>query len=77
MADKEKEMTSLVMIGPIRRRRTENINFKAHVEYIYHVTCANCNNWFTYATMEKNQLMQGTWYCPKCGTKGTVELENV
>ena len=56
------------------RRSKEIVNFKAQIEYIYHITCISCSNWFTYATMEENQKLQGIWYCPKCGTKGKIKI---
>ena len=50
--------------------------FKAHLEYIYHITCVSCKGYFTYATMNKKECIdRGIWYCPRCGAKGNVEIE--
>jgi len=52
------------------------VTFSAHIEYIFHITCNVCKNYFTYATMnEKERIDRGYWYCPKCGQKGTIKLE--
>ena len=65
------------MFSGMRNRRSKpDVNFKAHLEYIYHITCDVCKNYFTYATMEENfPIDKGIWYCPKCGQKGNVEIE--
>jgi len=50
--------------------------FKAHLEYIYHITCSKCKAYFTYATMNKKECIdRGAWYCPKCGQKGSIKVE--
>ena len=50
--------------------------FTAHLEYIYHITCSQCKAYFTYATMnEKECIDRGHWYCPRCGVKGSVKVE--
>ena len=50
--------------------------FKAHLEYIYHITCDSCKAYFTYATMNKKECIdRGHWYCPRCGVKGSVKVE--
>ena len=59
-----------------RRSRIGVNKFKAHLEYIYHITCNSCKNYFTYATMnEKECIDKGIWYCPRCGVKGSIEIE--
>ncbi len=58
------------------RRSNQSVTFSAHIEYIFHITCNVCKNYFTYATMnEKERIDRGYWYCPKCGQKGTIKLE--
>lgn len=66
------------MFSGMRNRRSKpDVNFKAHLEYIYHITCEVCKNYFTYATMEeKFPIDKGIWYCPKCGEKGLVKLKD-
>jgi len=52
------------------------MSFTAHLEYIFHITCNNCKAYFTWAVMNKNfKIDRGQYYCPKCGKKGSVELE--
>ena len=54
--------------------------FKAVKEIIWHLTCQQCNNWFTYATMEdKLCIDRYQFHCPHCGSKGNVEktVDNV
>lgn len=59
-----------------RRSRAYTLMFKAHLEYIYHITCSKCKAYFTYATMnEKECIDRGHWYCPRCGVKGSVKIE--
>ena len=51
--------------------------FQAHLEYIYHIICSKCKAYFTYATMNKNECIDsGVWYCPRCGAKGSVKIED-
>ena len=58
------------------RSRAHTLMFKAHLEYIYHITCSKCKAYFTYATMnEKECIDRGHWYCPRCGVKGSVKVE--
>jgi len=52
------------------------MSFSAHLEYIFHITCIRCKCYFTYAVMKKNfQIDRGHWYCPKCGNKGHIKVE--
>ena len=59
------------------RRSAKTVKmFKAHLEYIYHITCQSCKSYFTYATMNKKECIdRGHWYCPRCGLKGVIEIE--
>ena len=53
------------------------MTFSAHIEYIYHITCNVCKSYFTYATMNKRECVdRGHWYCPRCGQKGSVKVED-
>jgi len=48
--------------------------FKAVKEIIWHLTCANCKGWFTFATMDERYCIdRATFYCPHCGTKARCE----
>ncbi len=59
-----------------RRSRAHTLMFKAHLEYIYHITCSQCKAYFTYATMnDKECIDRGHWFCPRCGVKGSVKVE--
>ena len=49
--------------------------FRAVKETIWHLTCINCKNWFTYATMEKMKIERFTFHCPHCGKKGGCEID--
>lgn len=52
------------------------MSFKAHLEYIFHITCDQCKCYFSYAVMEKKfQIERGQMYCPRCGVKGSTKLE--
>ena len=51
--------------------------FKSHLEYIHHITCATCNHYWTYATTNhKFRIDRGEWFCPACGRKGNVHEED-
>ena len=51
-----------------------NIMFKAVKETIWHLTCTNCKNWFTYATMEEKLCIERMQlHCPHCGKKGSAK----
>ena len=51
--------------------------FRSHLEYINHITCQDCNHYWTYATMDpKFQIDRGEWFCPNCGSKGAVHPED-
>ena len=51
--------------------------FKAVKEIIWHLTCMQCSNWFTYATMETRlRIERFNFTCPHCGKKGGVELND-
>lgn len=51
--------------------------FKSHLEYIHHITCEKCKHYWTHATMDsKFDISRGEWFCPLCGTKGVVHLED-
>ena len=51
--------------------------FKSHLEYIHHITCDKCKHYWTHATMDpKFDISRGEWFCPLCGTKGVVHLED-
>ena len=53
------------------------MTFRAHLEYIHHITCDKCKHYWTYATMDpKFDISRGEWFCPLCGTKGAVHLED-
>lgn len=53
------------------------MSFKAHLEYIYHITCNQCKGYFTYAVMQKNfKIDRGKYWCPKCGQGGKIELQD-
>ena len=52
------------------------MSFKAHLEYIYHITCNHCKGYFTYAVMQKKfKIDRGKYWCPKCGQSGKIELQ--
>ncbi len=62
----------------MRNRRSTPIveMFKAHLEYIYHITCSKCKAYFTYATMNSKECIdRGSWFCPRCGAKGSIKIE--
>ena len=66
------------MLSIMRNRRSISTvtMFKAHLEYIYHITCSKCKAYFTYATMNKKECIdRGSWYCPRCGEKGSIKVE--
>ena len=51
--------------------------FRSHLEYINHITCQDCNYYWTYATMDpKFQISRGEWFCPNCGSRGAVYPED-
>ena len=53
------------------------MSFKAHLEYIYHITCNQCKGYFTYAVMHKKfKIDRGKYWCPRCGQSGKVNLED-
>ncbi len=53
------------------------MGFVAHLEYIFHITCSNCNYYWTYASMEKSfTIEKKSYYCPNCGEKGKIVLQN-
>ena len=53
------------------------MSFTAHLEYIFHITCSNCKFYFTYAVMQKKfKIDRANWYCPKCGQKGQIKLQD-
>ena len=53
------------------------MSFKAHLEYIYHITCNHCKGYFTYAVMKKKfKIDRGKYWCPKCGQSGKIELQD-
>ena len=40
------------------------------IERIYHFTCSECKNWWSYPTMEiRLPVMQKSFACPHCGFK--------
>jgi len=53
--------------------------FNAVKEIIWHLTCASCKGWFTFATMEEKYCIERTtFHCPHCGKKGranTLEVD--
>ena len=50
--------------------------FKAHKEIIWHITCAFCKFYWTYATMEeKYRIDRGNFHCPSCGAKSSVKVD--
>ena len=52
------------------------MTFTAHLEYLFHITCANCKFYWTYASMQKQfDIEKGYFYCPKCGQKNRIELQ--
>ena len=52
------------------------MTFSAHLEYIFHITWQSCKCYFTYAVMQKKFRMdRGEWFCPRCGQKGSVKVE--
>jgi len=51
--------------------------FTAVKEIIWHLTCTNCKNWFTYATMEDRLCIDRfTFHCPHCGKSGGVKKDS-
>ena len=52
--------------------------FNAVKEIIWHLTCAQCKGWFTFATMEEKYCIERTtFYCPHCGHKGRTEINSL
>jgi predicted RNA-binding Zn-ribbon protein involved in translation (DUF1610 family) len=52
-------------------------NHTATAEIIWHFSCGNCGNWWSYATMETGWRPQ-RMTCPHCGhASGTVICETV
>mgnify|MGYP001596784937 CR=1 FL=1 len=49
--------------------------FRVTKETIWHLTCTECKNWFSYATSEKMKADRHRFSCPHCGHKGQCELE--
>lgn len=46
---------------------------RASKEVIWHLTCGECGNYWTYPSMELNQNLIGkSFHCPLCGTKSQV-----
>jgi len=44
-------------------------------ETIYHYTCEECNNWWSYATVDG--YMPDVLTCPHCDTVGVVKDNNL
>ena len=52
------------------------MSFTAHLEYLFHITCASCKFYWTYAAMQKKFSIENRmFYCPSCGRKDYVKLE--
>ena len=50
--------------------------FRAVKEIIWHLTCQNCSNWFTYATMEEKLCIERmNFFCPHCSKKGQIMVD--
>ena len=59
----------------VAARRSTKVNFTAHVEYLFHITCKECKFYWTYASMQKNfDIEKRSYTCPNCGEKGKIEL---
>ena len=44
------------------------------MEWIYHFTCSECKNWWSWATMEvRGGIMGKRFYCPHCGVRDTAQ----
>ena len=53
------------------------MSFSAHLEYLFHITCSECQFYWTYASMEKRfDIEKKDFYCPNCGRKNPVKLED-
>lgn len=57
------------------------INVMKHHEYtrelLYHLTCGDCKNWWSYATFETNyELANKAMSCPHCGSRAKIQLKN-
>ena len=53
------------------------MTFRSHLEYINHITCSDCNHYWTHSTMDPNfQISSGEWFCPNCKSRGIVESED-
>ena len=49
---------------------------KASKEVIWHLTCGECGNYWTFPTMQMEQnITKMSFHCPLCGKKNHVELE--
>lgn len=50
--------------------------FKAHCEYIWHITCNKCSFYWTMAVMKKGfKPDRGDYSCPMCHHKGRIEVD--
>ncbi len=53
------------------------MSFSAHLEYLFHITCSECQFYWTYASMEKRfDIEKKDFHCPNCGHKNPVKLED-
>ena len=53
------------------------MSFSAHLEYLFHITCSECQFYWTYASMEKRvDIEKKDLHCPNCGRKNPVKLED-
>ena len=51
--------------------------FRAHCEYIWHITCAHCKFYWTMAVMKKGfKPDRGDYSCPRCHRKGRIEVDD-
>ena len=49
---------------------------RASQEIIWHLTCGECGNYWTYPTMQMgHDITKLEFHCPVCGTKSRVEHE--
>jgi hypothetical protein len=62
----------------IRSKLNTFTMFNAVKEIIWHLTCASCKGWFTFATMEEKYCIERTtFHCPHCGKKGRADTLEV
>lgn len=60
----------------MNQQESGEILHTASREIIWHLGCANCGNWWSYATMEA-RFMPRRMTCPHCSHNAAVTVEPV